>query len=147
MIDTTLDGALRRHPDGWHWADGTPEPAVRDMHLSDLAPNFRVIATGPSRYVEVPASWRSRRWWPTGQVDPDVVREITALVARARPAQVYADGLAEIADHHRASVSGYLVPVEQWDAAMIDVIGVWWASEDEARILATAQSMAGQSSR
>jgi len=30
-----LGGALKRHPDGWRWADGTPEPRVRDLTPMD----------------------------------------------------------------------------------------------------------------
>ncbi len=67
-METALEGALvRRAPNVWVWADtGEAEPRVRDLLVLDLAPNYRVIARGGRRYVEVP------RDWPRDVTDPDL---------------------------------------------------------------------------
>jgi hypothetical protein len=136
-MSTALSGRLRRlGPDTWAWADGTPEPRVRDLRLRDLAPNWRVIADGEGhRFVEVPLFWRDV------VRDPDVRRAIDGLV-RGEPVRwIYAEAVAEATGDHRRSMRGYLVPVERWDDRMAEVVGAAWDRGDEPAILERASAL------
>lgn len=141
-LATALSGALERHADGWYWNDGTPEPRVRDMLLSDVAPNFRCQTYGGGRtYVEIPARWRDARYWPNGRIDTQSASEIEALIREAgRRAPIYAEGLAEAFDDHRLRVDGCIVDAAQWDAVMREPCGCWWDKVHEAGILARART-------
>ena len=139
-LSTTLGGALQRYPDGWRWSDGTPEPRVRDMSLSDVAPNFRCCNRGGITYVEIPAGWRQARYWPGGRIDTQAAQAIESLLAECgEHAPIYAEGLAEALDDHRLTTHGWLVDVAQWDAVMREPCGVWWDKAHEAEILARAR--------
>jgi len=131
---TALGGALVQRPDGWHWRDdGSLEPRVRNMRLRDLAPNWRCATYGSGTYVEIP------RGYLRECQDEDVRRVVRELVHGAgRPADIYAEGSAELLDDHRLTRRGYLVPIEAWDALMNEPCGVIWDQSDEAEILARA---------
>jgi hypothetical protein len=134
-LSTALAGTLQRGIDGWHWSDGTPEPRVRDMRLRDIAPNFRCARRGSVVYVEIPAGWRSARYWPAGRIDIQAAREIEGLLRDAgKQAPIFAEGLAEVLDDHRLTTDGWLVDIAQWDAVMSEACGVWWDSQYEANI-------------
>ena len=135
-MPTVLRGALRRAEYGlWEWADtGDPEPAVRDLTLADLAPSWRCTHRGGRTFVEVPADWQR------DVADPDVQEAVAELLQIAGVyADIYAEGLAEALDLHRAVIPGWLVPVEAWDARMSEVVGAQWDRKDEQRILARAE--------
>lgn len=136
-MSTAFAGRLRRlGPDTWAWADGTPEPRVRDLWLRDVAPNWRVIADGSGRsFVEVPL------WWRDLVRDPDVARAIAGLLVGSEPTRIYAEGVAEALDDHRRTVRGYRIPLEAWDERMSEVVGASWDRADEAAILARAASI------
>lgn len=140
---TALGGALRRLWDGWHWADGEVAPMVRDMPLSAVAPNFRVVTCGgQGTVVDIPHDWPAPKYWPGNMPDPDAVTAIEALLAEAgRPAAVYAEGLAEPLDNHRLKKHGHHIPVAMWDAVMADPIGAQWDRADEAAILSRARAL------
>lgn len=55
------------------------------------------------------------------------------------PALIYAEGLAEALDDHRARSTGYLVPLEAWREAMSRVVGASWEASDEQEIMARAE--------
>ncbi|HXF71700.1 MAG TPA: hypothetical protein VNO79_03710 [Actinomycetota bacterium] len=135
--DTALGGALRRvGPDVWVWTDtGERELRVRDLTLRELAPNYRVITYGEgASYVEVPELWRK------DVSDADVEEALTHLLAEhGRPADIYAEGLAELLDDHRARSRGFLVPLEAWDREMSRVVGCSWDGADEEEIMARAE--------
>lgn len=80
---TTLNGTLERHTDGWRWRDGTPEPRVRDLLLGECAPNFRCTRCGDVTYAEIPAGWRSARYWPNGRVDEQAAAAVGELLRSA----------------------------------------------------------------
>ena len=135
-MPTVLGGALRRAEYGlWEWADtGAPEPAVRDLTLAHLAPSWRCIRCGGRTFVEIPADWER------DTADPDVRMAVAGLLRTAGvQAHIYAEGLAEALDLHRAVIPGWLVPVEAWDARMAEVVGAQWDRKDEARILTRAE--------
>lgn len=137
VLHTALSGALERHPDGWRWKDGTPEPRARDMLLQEVAPNFRCCAG----MVEIPWNWREARFWPAGRIDTQAAQEIENLIQEGgRKAGIYAEGLAEALDDHRLTKHGYVIPIALWDAVMREHCGCWWDSEHEADILARARS-------
>lgn len=141
-LSTTLGGTLQRYPDGWRWSDGTAEPRVREMMLSDIAPNFRCCARGGLTYVEIPARWRNARYWPGGRIDTQAATEIESLLREAGTrAPIYAEGIAEMLDDHRITADGWLVDVAQWDAVMREPCGCWWDKEHEADILARAEAL------
>lgn len=143
-IDTALGGTLRRMSDGqYQWSDGAAEPRVRALLLSEVAPNFRCTTFGDRRcYVEVPADWRARRYWPDGRVDTQAASAIAeALAEGGTPAAIYAEGIAEMIDDHRLQKRGYWLPVELWDAALLEACGVSWPREHEADILARARAL------
>lgn len=138
---TALGGALVRDPDTatWRWSDGTPAHEVVDLTLRDVAPNFRCATYGSGCVVEIPRRWRSAGHWPRGVVDPDAAEAIDRLLrVHGQPARIYAEGLAEMRDDHRLTRDGYVVPIDAWDAAMLQVCGASWAKADEAAILARA---------
>lgn len=140
-ISTTLGGALHRYPEGWRWSDGTPEPRVRDMLLSDIAPNFRCITYADITYVEIPAGWRQGRYWPNGRVDPDAASAIDGLLRECgQRSPIYAEGLAEALDDHRLTTAGWLVDIAQWDAVLREPCGVWWDNAHEKEILTRARA-------
>jgi len=143
-MPTVLGGALRRAEHGlWEWTDtGDPEPAVRDLTLADLAPSWRCCKRGGQTFVEIPADWHR------DVTDPDVQAAVAELVQTAGvQAEIYAEGLAEALDVHRAVIPGWLVPVEAWDARMSEVIGAQWDRKDEARILERAERARRNKSR
>ncbi|GBC87323.1 hypothetical protein HRbin12_01326 [bacterium HR12] len=134
--ETALGGALRRvAKDVWVWTDtGERELRVRDLTLRDLAPSYRVIFRGEHHLVEVPELWRK------DVSDPDVEEVLTHLLAeQGRAADIYAEGLAELLDDHRARSRGFLVPLEAWDEAMSRVVGCQWDRADEEEIMARAE--------
>lgn len=137
-----LGGTIERYSDGWKWRDGQPEPRIRDMMLADVAPNFRCCRRGNVTYVEIPASWRSRRYWPNGRIDTQAAAEIEKLLHEAgERSAIYAEGLAEQLDDHRLSIDGWLVDVAQWDAVMREHCGCWWDKECESEILDRAREL------
>jgi hypothetical protein len=139
---TALGGTLRRHLDGWRWADGTPEPRVRDMALADVAPSWRCASYGSGTVVEIPRRWPDARYWPGARVDPEAARAIAALIAACgTPSAIYAERLAEALDEHRLTAARYIVPRGQYDAAMREPCGCWWDTSHEADILARARSL------
>lgn len=112
------------------------------MLIADNAPSFRTAGG----MVEVPHDWRDARYWPTGKgvprVDDQAVEEIDRLIRDVgRETTIYADGLAEMVDNHRATKHGYTVPITQWDAAMRELCGVWWDAEHEREILSRARTL------
>lgn len=133
-METALNGRLTRHPSGWYWADGTPEPRARDMRLRDLAPNLRCLTFGDgSTVVEVPCYWQDLAH------DAQARQAIANLVRVAgKPASIYAEGVAEAMDDHRRTIRGWYVPIEYWDAVMSEVVGVAWDHADEVAIMARA---------
>jgi hypothetical protein len=137
-MHTTLAGTLGRHPDGWRWQDGTPEPRVRDLRGSRHY-NFRVRRTGAAgqMYVEVPLG-RAREdddlaWVLTEDYqesyDGDAVGpEDRGLDGRVRP------GL------RAARVR--LVPIEAWERWDREtVLGAEWDRADEQAILDRARAL------
>jgi hypothetical protein len=136
-MTSAFAGRLRRlGPDSWAWADGTPEPRVRDLRLRDLAPNWRVVAFGDGRrFVEVPIFWRDL------VRDPDVRRAVADLVRVEPETRIYAEGVAEAIDDHRRSMRGCLVPLDRWDDRMAEVVGAAWDRADEPAIVAKAASI------
>lgn len=149
-LSTTLGGTLQRYADGWRWSDGTPEPRVRDMLLSDVAPNFRCATyggtgNGPVTVVEIPARWRTdARYWPARRIDLDAAAAIDGLIRECgRRGAIYAEGLAEALDDHRLTVDGWTVDVAMWDAVMREPVGVWWDTEHEAAIYARVRELGG----
>ena len=141
-LSTTLGGTLQRHPQGWCWSDGTPEPRVRDMLLSHLAPNFRCCDRGGITYVEIPARWRDARYWPGGQIDASAAQEIDALLRECgQRSAIYLEGLAEALDDHRLTGEGWRVDIAQWEAVMREPVGCWWDKREEADILPRARAL------
>lgn len=142
-IHTTLGGALERRAGGWYWRDGTREPRVRDMLLNELAPNFRCTNRGGSTYVEIPHDWDAAKYWPGQRQDPDAAHAVRELLQSpaAERAAIYAEGLAELLDDHRLAKHGWLVPIEQWDAVMLEPVGCWWDKSEEDDILARARAL------
>lgn len=130
-------GALTRREDGWYWRDGRREPRVTDLLLRHLAPNFRCITRDRTTYVEIPRHWRDQT------PDDDAAAAIAALISdHGRPADIYAEGVAEAFDDHRLTYRGYLVPIAAWDAAMSAVVGCRWDTEHEADLLRRAEMAA-----
>jgi hypothetical protein len=122
--------------DLWEWTDtGELELAVRGLTLADLAPSWRCRTYGSGEtLVEIPADWHR------DVTDPDVRAAVAELLqAVGMQAEIYAEGLAELLDSHRAVIPGWLVPIEAWDARMAEVVGAQWDRKDEARILARAE--------
>lgn len=140
---TALGGTLERHADGWRWRGGAKEPRVRDVLLSELAPNFRCTNRGGDTYVEIPHDWDAGKYWPGQRQDPDAVHAIRDLLqsAAAVRAPIYAEGLAEALDDHRLSKHGWLIPIAQWDAVMREHAGCWWDKREEHDILARARAL------
>jgi hypothetical protein len=73
-------------------------------------------------------SFRSRTRYldeATGQwvSETEVIDSPAELVELYNPADIYAEGLAELLDDHRARSRGYVVPIETWDEAMSRVVG------------------------
>lgn len=132
---TELDGALRRGDGGWYWADGQPEPRVRDLLLEELAPDWRCVRRGHQAWVEIPTEWRTRVH------DPELTRAVTELVRQ------YAD-IGPIRDQGAAAAvgergqwrSGYRVPLEAWRVIMRQPCGATWDPADDAGIRALARA-------
>lgn len=140
-LSTTLGGTLQRYPGGWRWSDGTPEPRVRDMTYTDIAPNFRCSGSR----VEIPWNWREARYWPKGRIDTDAALRIDGLLKEAgKRAPIYAEGIAEAIDDHRVTKHGWTVPIALWDAEMLECCGCWWDKSAEDEILARARSLGWQ---
>ncbi len=139
---TALGGALERHPEGWRWRDGTPARHVTDLLLIACAPNFRcaTYGSGSGTVVAIPHDWRARRHWPSGRVDTETARVIDDLIRDCGTrGAIYADGLAEAFDDHRARIHGWTVPVAQWDAVMRAPCGASWDRAHEDAILTRAR--------
>jgi hypothetical protein len=118
---------------------------VRDMLLSEVAPNFRCCNRGGITYVEIPAGWRASRYWPGSRIDTQAAMEIDVLLREAgMRSEIYLEGLAEALDDHRPTGDGWLVDIAQWDALMREPCGCWWDKEREAEILARARSLGWQ---
>lgn len=144
-LSTMLGGTLHRYAEGYRWADGMPEPRVRDMLLGDVAPNFRCCNRGVTTYVEIPAGWREQRYWPDGRIDTQAAQVISELLREAgKRSPIYAEGLAELLDDHRLTKEGWLVDVAQWDAVMAEHCGCWWDKAHEASILQRARELGWQ---
>jgi hypothetical protein len=127
--------------EAWHWSDdGTLAAGVRPLYLRDLAPNFRV-ACG---FVEVPADWRASKWWPAGHVDDDAVTAIDYMIGDRAERRVYDDRAAQVLDDHRATMSGYRLPLAMWDRMLAAVVGAQWEKADEPGILARAARARGE---
>ena len=75
-------------------------------------PNFRCITYGNGTYVEVPAYWRDR---VTNQQTQAIVQALIDQHGKASP--IYAEGVAEAFNNHRARTKGYLIPIRVWDDA------------------------------
>lgn len=117
-----MGGLLLRHPDGWRWADGSPEPRVHDVTPAEAFPFPTVsMVTSKGERAEGVAI-------PRAALDED--RELFDEVIRLAGDQV--------AVHPR----GAEVPRAVWDAwASSTVIGVRWEPEDEAAIFARAEAL------
>lgn len=133
---TCLDGTLRRvGPNQWVWADGTPEPRVKDMLRNDFAPSFRIVG-GRNGDVEIPSNWRD--YCDDGAVEMAIewlIRE------HGRPADIFAEQVAMMLDEHHVYGPGWRVPVREWNKVMSAVVGCWWPEEHEADILAKAERL------
>lgn len=136
---TALDGTLQRYPTGWRWSDGKDAPELRDMMLQDIAPNFRCSGG----MGEIPHNWRNKRYWANERVDVGAANAIQELIdAVGQRRSIYAEGLAEALDDHRATIRGWVVPIPQWDAAMrTGIVGCWWDKSDEPAILDRARRL------
>lgn len=67
------------------------------MRLRDIAPNFRCARRGGVVYVEIPAGWRSARYWPADRVDIQAAREIEGQLRDAgKQEPIFAERLAEM---------------------------------------------------
>lgn len=118
MDITVFGGRLKRGEDGlWRWADtGEVEPRVRDLTLGHLAPSWPVYGG----FVHISRNWRE-------QVrDEDVARAVEGLLSLARPYP--SEGLRR----------SYILPVEEWDRVMGEVVGAQWPKEHEEDILRRA---------
>jgi hypothetical protein len=136
---TVFGGALvRRGPNVWAWADtGEPDPRVWDLTVRDLAPTYRIATRQGRRCVKVPRDWHK------DVTDPDAEESLRLLCGRRPLAAIYAEGVAEVLDEPHATIPGYLVPLEEWDAEMNRVVGAAWSQEDEPALLERARKARG----
>lgn len=123
---SAMGGLLVRHPDGWRWSDGSPEPRVRDLTAAEAFELPRVRSIDPTTneltaYVSIPRAALDE--------DADLLGDVIAF---AGPRAIAVGG-------DRGSVE---VPEEVWEAwADARVIGLGWEPSDEAGILSRAEAM------
>lgn len=123
---SAMGGLLVRHPDGWRWRDGSPEPRVRDLTAAEAFELPRVRSIDPTNgqltaYVTISREVLDH--------DADLLDDVIAF---AGPRAIAIGGAG----------GGVEVPEEVWEAwAEAQVIGLGWEPSDEAAILGRAESM------
>ncbi len=120
---SAMGGLLVRHPDGWRWSDGSPEPRVRDLTAAEAFPFTRVRTVDPATgavadYVSIPREALDD--------DADLLGDVIAFAG------------ARVVAGERDSVE---VPAEMWDTWARQVIGLGWDPADKEAILGRARSM------
>ena len=131
-----LDGTLRRGSDGWYWCDDTFEPRVRDLHLEELAPDWRCVRRGQYAWVEIPTDWRFH------VRDEELERALTELVRDyATIGSIRDESAARSVGERGQRRSGYRVPIRAWQLIMHQPVGATWSVSDDAAIRARAREL------
>jgi hypothetical protein len=158
---TCLDGTLIRESGGtWRWADGQPEPRVRDLSPSEW--NFRCRTYGSGNgYVEIPrgvaqesealawviAGARAGRYRSGGSGDHTGPLTLDGESGAARRWHVQPDEDPLCGDEPLPESRGpvpavILVPTVEWDAwVRANPVGAAWDRVDEPAILERATAL------
>lgn len=138
---TTLNGTLAYNwrSGHWQWRDGTREPRVRTLDRQYFAPSFRCGTHGGVTCAEIPRGWERRYQWDRSE---DIKAAVDQLIPEhGVAAEIYGEGYAEMADDHRVTVSGWVIPVEHCGEVMREPYGARWDKSDEEDILARAAQL------
>jgi hypothetical protein len=132
---TALGGLLVRWPGGWSWADGMPEPRVRDRLLADLAPAFESLPSGypataglpcTTGWIGIPEDWRNPGFWPGGCLHPVATREIETMVAeRRRVTRGQVDAVYALSPAPREGVAARRQTAPRKGAEILGRAGTW----------------------
>jgi hypothetical protein len=141
MGGTALGGALKRGSDGvWYWADGTPEPRVTDLRISDWF-RFPTREEDGDTYVEVPMSRAKTepqlKWVRFGhyRMVPSSAPGAPASVLSSRQRRMFAfDDAPQVPEV-------YLVPQEDWDRVELATIDARWDPAHHEDIIARAREV------
>jgi hypothetical protein len=139
MGGTALGGALTRGSDGaWYWADGTPEPRVTDLRMSDWF-RFTTREEEGRVYIEVPMAkaksdpqltWvRYGHYRMASSSQPDD----SVLSPRARRAFTF--------EEQPKAPEVYLVPKDDWDRIELAKIDARWDPAHHEDIIAKAREV------
>ena len=141
MGGTALGGALKRGADGvWYWADGTPEPRVSDLRMSDWF-RFPTREEGGHTFVEVPVAQVKEdsqlKWVRFGhyRVAESSALQPAAPVMSPRGRRLFAfDEVASVPEV-------YLVPKSEWDRVELAEIDARWDLVHHEDIIARARAV------
>lgn len=115
-----FEGALWRDTDGtWRWADGTPEPRVRDLHLERYQPRLQQVTADGQTHIRVPLDWRTRFF----AIDPTMRQAIETLVELPSTSRI---------------ARWFQVRKSDWDEAMLRVVGCEWDTGFHGEIVSKA---------
>lgn len=121
---SAMGGTLVRHPDGWRWRDGRPEPRVYDVTALQAFQFPKVTRAEPdapggrAQYLAIPRA--------AAQEEPELREAIAMAGARARRPEDD-PGVIEL-------------PVSLWEPwASAQVIGLRWDAADEEDLLREAE--------
>lgn len=120
---SAMGGTLIRHPEGWRWRDGRPEPRVRDVTALEAFPFPRVTRAtqdGRAQYLAIPRAAAAE--------EP----ELREAIAHAGAAAREPEDDPEVIE----------VPLSVWEPwARAQVIGMRWDAADEADLLREAEAL------
>jgi hypothetical protein len=132
---------LKRGSDGvWYWADGTPEPRVTDLRISNWF-RFPTRDEGGHTYVEVPMSRAKTepqlKWVRFGHY-----RMVPASEPGAQTSVVSSRQRRILAfDDSPQAPEVYLVPQEDWDRVELAMIDARWDPAHHEDIIARAREV------
>lgn len=123
---SAMGGALVRHPEGWRWRDGRPEPRVIDVTAFDAFPFPRVTRADPAA--------------PGGRATFIALpRKAIGEEPELREALAMAGDAARSPDDDPSVIELPWSLWEPWARAM--VIGLRWDAADEDALVAEAERL------
>lgn len=123
----------------WRWCDGTEEPRVFTLRQELFAPDFMRAQSEGDIYVFVPGNWKTNYRTRLNEAMRD---DIAQLVENSGvPLREHPELCANMKRQATASVDGWLVPIDDWDAIMGQPVGAAWEPEDQDDLLDIANKL------